>query len=77
MEKKVFNIDGMTCASCAQTVENSAKKLEGVEDASVNLATEKLNVQYDGSILTETDIKVQFQMQVTKQKLILLKRLLM
>lgn len=47
MENKSFAIEGMTCASCAQTVEKAAKKVRGVTQASVNLATEKLSIQYD------------------------------
>ena len=47
MESKVFSIEGMTCASCAQTVEKAAKKVHGVTKASVNLATEKLSIEYD------------------------------
>ena len=47
MENKVFSIDGMTCASCAQTVEKAAKKVRGVTQASVNLATEKLSIEYN------------------------------
>lgn len=47
MESKVFSIEGMTCASCAQTVEKAAKKVRGVTHASVNLATEKLSIEYD------------------------------
>lgn len=57
MENKVFNIEGMTCASCAQTVEKAAQKLSGVKTANVNLATEKLNIQFDSSALTEADIQ--------------------
>ncbi len=57
MEKKVFTIEGMTCASCAQTVENTAKKLPGVDDATVNLATEKLNIQYNQEDLSEAEIQ--------------------
>lgn len=57
MEKKVFTIEGMTCASCAQTVENTAKKLPGVDDATVNLATEKLNIQYNQADLSEAEIQ--------------------
>lgn len=57
MENKVFAIEGMTCSSCAQTVENSTQKLNGVKNASVNLVTEKLTVEYDTSILTDKEIK--------------------
>lgn len=57
MENKVFSIDGMTCASCAQTVEKAAQKLPGVKTANVNLATEKMNIQFDSSALTEADIQ--------------------
>jgi Cu+-exporting ATPase len=37
----------MTCASCAGIVEGSIKKLPGIKEASVNLATEKARVIYD------------------------------
>ena len=47
MEQTSFAIEGMTCASCAQTVEKAAKKVRGVTKASVNLATEKLSIEYD------------------------------
>ena len=51
-----FAIEGMTCASCAQTVEKSVKKMEGISVASVNLATEKLQVYFDPKIVTVPDI---------------------
>jgi len=47
LENKSFAIEGMTCASCAQTVEKAAKKVRGVTKASVNLATEKLSIEYE------------------------------
>jgi len=47
LENKSFAIEGMTCASCAQTVEKAAKKVRGVTQASVNLATEKLSIEYN------------------------------
>ena len=37
-------IDGMTCASCATRVERALRKVSGVSDASVNLATETASV---------------------------------
>ncbi|SDY09628.1 Cu+-exporting ATPase [Acetomicrobium thermoterrenum DSM 13490] len=39
-EKRNFRITGMTCATCAMTVEKALKKVEGVKFAAVNLATE-------------------------------------
>ncbi|MDT2834613.1 heavy metal translocating P-type ATPase [Vagococcus carniphilus] len=55
-EQKVYSIEGMTCASCAQTVEKVTSKLPGMTEASVNLATEKLSVTYDDSVLNEDEI---------------------
>ncbi|MFA7434815.1 MAG: heavy metal translocating P-type ATPase [Bacilli bacterium] len=45
--RKDFKIEGMTCASCASAVERVTKKVDGVKSASVNLATEKLTIEYD------------------------------
>ena len=57
MEKRVIlPVEGMSCASCSSTVEKVISKLSGVEKASVNLATEKLDVTYDTTKLTEADI---------------------
>ncbi|MDR2966115.1 MAG: cadmium-translocating P-type ATPase [Treponema sp.] len=41
-------IGGMHCASCSARVERSVQKLEGVNKAFVNLATEKLFVEFTG-----------------------------
>lgn len=56
MINKTFNIEGMTCASCAKAVERATKKLEGVTGASVNLAREKLSIEYDDQKLSAQDI---------------------
>lgn len=47
--KKKFNIpvEGMTCASCVARVEKVVKKFDGVEDVTVNFATEKLSFEAD------------------------------
>lgn len=47
MTTKVLKIQGMTCAACAKAVERASKKVEGVSEASVNLATEKLTVTFE------------------------------
>lgn len=57
MTTKTLNIEGMTCASCAQTVEKATRNLKGVQEANVNLATEKLNISYDESLLSVEEIQ--------------------
>ena len=54
MEKRTLNITGMTCSSCANAIERSVGKLEGVHLANVNFATEKLAVEFDE---TKVDIE--------------------
>ena len=43
-------LEGMTCASCAIRIEKGLKRVPGVLDASVNLATERGTVTYDPSL---------------------------
>ncbi|MGH4139916.1 heavy metal translocating P-type ATPase [Clostridium sp.] len=57
MAKKALKIEGMTCAACAKTIERVSKKLPGVEEASVNFATEKLNINYDDALIKLEDIQ--------------------
>ncbi|MGE4272321.1 MAG: heavy metal translocating P-type ATPase [Desulfitobacterium sp.] len=54
---KTLKIEGMTCAACAKTVERVTRKLEGVIEANVNLATEKLSISYEPSLVGVSDIK--------------------
>ena len=42
-----IGVQGMTCASCVGRVERGLGKVEGVETASVNLATERATVRFD------------------------------
>ncbi len=53
MKKQIhLNIEGMSCASCSQRVENALNKLDGVFIARVNLATEKALIEYNTDKLT-------------------------
>lgn len=54
MTKDTYLIEGMTCASCALTVENAVKNLPDVDQASVNLTTEKLTINSEAPITSET-----------------------
>ncbi|GBE11530.1 copper-transporting P-type ATPase [bacterium BMS3Bbin12] len=47
MQTLELGIEGMTCASCVGRVERALKGLPGVEEASVNLATERASVRYE------------------------------
>lgn len=51
--KKTFTVTGMTCATCAKTVEKALGKIEGVEFAAVNLATST------GFIVAEKEIPIE------------------
>jgi len=48
----VFDLEGMTCASCAARIERKLNKLDGVE-ASVNFATETVEVHHPAEITTD------------------------
>jgi Cu+-exporting ATPase len=50
-EKEHVNLPilGMTCANCAVTVERALKRTEGVDEALVNLSSERVAVTYDSS----------------------------
>ncbi|WP_147075622.1 heavy metal translocating P-type ATPase, partial [Meiothermus hypogaeus] len=52
MKELQIGVQGMTCAACAGRVERGLKKVEGVEAASVNLATENASVAYDPATTT-------------------------
>jgi len=56
--KKVdLPIKGMSCASCAQTIEKALKKIEGVREAHVNFASEKAALSYDPGRVTPKKIR--------------------
>ena len=50
-----LDVTGMTCAACASRIEKKLNRLDGVT-ASVNYATEKASVVYDGALLSPTDL---------------------
>ncbi len=52
-----FKIEGMTCSACANRVERVTKKLEGVENSTVNFATEKLTIKVNEDEISYGDIK--------------------
>jgi Cu+-exporting ATPase len=56
-EKARIHITGMTCTTCAATIEKGLKETPGVEQANVSFASEKASVEYDLSRVDLTKIK--------------------
>ena len=52
LRTKTFPIRGMHCASCVRVLEKSLKRIDGVLDANVNLATEKATVEFEKGKVT-------------------------
>ena len=54
--KERFDVTGMTCSACSSHVEKSVGKLTGVENVSVNLLTNSMQVEFDENKLDTADI---------------------
>ena len=53
----IIPIGGMTCASCVKAVERAVKKIDGVKNIQVNLATEKASILYESGKVKLYEIK--------------------
>jgi Cu+-exporting ATPase len=53
MKKIKLNIDGMHCASCANNIEKSVKKVAGVKECNVSLMLKKGTVECEDNVDTE------------------------
>lgn len=56
MKKQTLHVTGMTCAMCVKTIEKTLSKMEGVNEASVNLAQETAQVSFDHEKTNTNDI---------------------
>ncbi len=56
--EKNYKVTGMSCASCAKAVEREISKLDGVYSQNVNIATEKLNIEYDNNKVSFKDLEL-------------------
>lgn len=61
MKEETYIIEGMTCASCSSAVERVTRKLEGVERSDVNLATGRMVISYDETLLAPDKIKAKVE----------------
>ena len=49
MKQEVYDISGMSCAACSSAVERVTRKIDGVTRSDVNLATNRMAIEYDES----------------------------
>ncbi|MBS2969190.1 copper-translocating P-type ATPase [Metabacillus sp. KIGAM252] len=56
-----IGISGMTCAACAVRIEKGLKKMEGIEEAHVNLALERSSIQYDAKTVSLSEIQTKIR----------------
>lgn len=56
LSESTLDIEGMTCASCVNRVQKALVRVDGVVDASVNLATETASVTYDPSAVGPAEL---------------------
>ena len=56
MVTETYVIKGMTCASCSSAVERVTRKMEGVSESNVNLATNRMTITYEERSVTPQDI---------------------
>jgi len=55
MEQK-FNVTGMTCSACSSKVEREVGKVNGVNNVTVNLLTNSMQVDFDENITNNSQI---------------------
>ncbi|MBI5475150.1 MAG: copper-translocating P-type ATPase [Ignavibacteriales bacterium] len=56
-QKIILPIQGMSCASCVSRIQTNLSKLDGINSASVNLATELATIAFDDSTISIENIK--------------------
>lgn len=57
MARISLGVQGMTCASCVRRIETAISKTEGVSSVAVNLATEKLTVEFDSKTVSPAELR--------------------
>jgi len=57
IENTVLSLNGLHCAACVNRVEKGLKKIPGVINANVNLATQKAHIEFDKTKSTIDEMK--------------------
>lgn len=51
--RKIYKLEDLECAHCASLMETAIKKLDGVQNASVNFLTQKMMLECDPALLED------------------------
>jgi len=57
LKKETYQVEGMSCAVCAHSVESMLSSLEGVSAATVNYAAASVFIEFDSNIISEKDFQ--------------------
>jgi len=57
VQQAQYNIGGMSCSFCAETIKKAYSRTDGVRDVDVSLAHEEVLVRYDDEKVSEVDLK--------------------
>ena len=55
--EKSYGVSGMTCASCAVSLESYLKSQQGIREVAVNYPNQSVTVNFDGGIISVDDLK--------------------
>jgi P-type Cu+ transporter len=56
MKTNKYNIIGMTCASCASSIDRVLSRTKGIKNANINLATDTAIITYDDAIISDQGV---------------------
>lgn len=57
MTREQFNVGGMSCSFCAESIRKAYDRTDGIQDVDVSLAHEEVLVRYDDEQLSEVELK--------------------
>lgn len=57
MANTIFRVEGMSCNHCKAAVEKALKTIDGVNEASVDLAAKTVAIDFDSAVTNESGLK--------------------
>lgn len=57
MANALIGVEGMHCNHCKMAVEQALKTLDGVKEASADLASKTVSIEFDSTVITDSELK--------------------